>query len=406
MNKNNNKIPEIITYVSSVDHINEALDSGATHLILEDSKCSIRSWSDQFNDSGFSHLHTLYKAIKAQSKQCKISLQCDVMMHQKDICLIEQLIHETAELQIEYVRVQDPGVMMLYKEKRPEQKCCFIQDMGNANSESMLTYSQYMDRQQLSLDITKEDIQKVRQEKSIHYECMVQGPILIQHSQRRYLAGLAEKNQSDAATIIHRIAEDEDYPGRRFTFYDNPHGHFMYAYFDRCLIRNISDLLDLNCEGWIIDARGQSMNYLNTAIHAYAKAAKNETTSSADATRMIQILREECGRAQKPGFFKANLTDKQRYNTHLPNEIEYEKIGRVLDIKKGSRITIEVNRRIEIGDQLSAFHPKCDGLQLPVTQMWAADGNPLTTSSTPALIQIPWKKGIQQHAIIYKVKGD
>ena len=40
MNKNSNKIPEIITYVSSVDHINEALDSGATHLILEDSKCS------------------------------------------------------------------------------------------------------------------------------------------------------------------------------------------------------------------------------------------------------------------------------------------------------------------------------------------------------------------------------
>ena len=79
------------------------------------------------------------------------------------------------------------------------------------------------------------------------FEIQVQGPILIQYSNRRYIAGF--KSQSglkpvnpDTDPIIKKIANDEEFPTRLYPFYDNPHGHFMYLFYDRCLINQIEKL--------------------------------------------------------------------------------------------------------------------------------------------------------------------
>ena len=85
--------------------------------------------------------------------------------------------------------------------------------------------------------------------------------------------------------------------------------------------------------------------------------------------QQLNKLTKVARKAQKPGFFKANQTDKQRYNTHLPNESDYKKIGRVLDIIKGSRLTIEIEEPIDQSQILYAFHPKCDGLHCLVKNM-------------------------------------
>ena len=206
------------------------------------------------------------------------------------------------------------------------------------------------------------------------FECYIQGPILIQHSKRRYLESISEQSPNDAANIIHRIAQDEDYPGRRFDFYDNPHGHFMYAYFDRCLLRHIPELVELDLNGWIIDARGESDEYLSLALAVYQEEYTRYKENLSDYVldrEQLNKLSKVARKAQKPGFFKANQTDKQRYNTHLPNEYEFKKIGRVLDIIKGSRLTIEIEEPIDQSQVLYAFHPKCDGLALSCEKIWS-----------------------------------
>ena len=158
---------------------------------------------------------------------------------------------------------------LLHLQSCPDTNVTFSQEMGNANIHSVKAYASQVTRQQFSLDITYTDMLQFSKNSTTEFECYIQGPILIQHSKRRYLESISEQNPNDAANIIHRIAQDEDYPGRRFDFYDNPHGHFMYAYFDRCLLRHIPELVELDLNGWIIDARGESDEYLSVALAVY-----------------------------------------------------------------------------------------------------------------------------------------
>ena len=96
---------------------------------------------------------------------------------------------------------------------------------------------------------------------------LVQGPILIQYSRRRFLSDLYE---SDPTTPIRLDAEDADLPQRQFTFLNTPFGHFMFAQFHRSLAVYNDKLTSLINTSWLIDARGESTNYFQTALDVYA----------------------------------------------------------------------------------------------------------------------------------------
>ncbi|RAP31955.1 hypothetical protein DID76_01800 [Candidatus Marinamargulisbacteria bacterium SCGC AG-414-C22] len=399
--------PEIITYCGNEQQIDIALAAGADHLILEHSQLSIRSWKNVL-DTSFKQLESLINYVKRKSPNTTIAIQCDLIMHQHHESVLMQLVSELNPACIDYIRVQDAGVLVFFKQQWPAVKTCFIQEMGNANTYSIQSYAKHAERQQLSLDLTYDNVKTIQQTITPHFEWLVQGPILIQHSLRRFMFGLDETDNAENAKrkqAIHRIAQDEDYPGRYFTFYDNEHGHFMYAYFDRSLLKVIPDLVDLGLSGWIIDARGESEEYLAETVAIY-KDARDTFFKSPKSYQCevehLNTIKKVAKRAQKVGFFKANQTDRQRYGTHLPSENEYIKVGRVLDIKKGSRITIDCTEVIHKDDTVYAFHPKTNGLELHCLPLWDIANNVIELSDMNSLVQIPWAKGIQQNSIIYK----
>lgn len=398
------KQPEFITYCATKQRVELAISAGATHLILEHSTYSIRSWTSDFNTDPLKHLNELMTYAKTLNKDIKLSIQCDIILHQQDIAGLKPFAVGINQLKPDYIRIQDPGLISFFKLNCPTIKLTYIQEMGNANTQSIQAYAGHTARQQFSLDVTAKAMKQIQNRVNTEFECYVQGPLLIQHSKRRYLAEMDSNKSYDHASIIHRIAQDEDYPGRRFEFYDNPHGHFMFAYFDRCLLRQIPELVDLHCNGWVFDARGQSDEYLATALTLYKNEYHlylNQKESYALESSKLDQLQLVCKRAQKPGFFKANQTDRQRYNTHLPEDSEYLKIGRVLNIVKGKRLTIELQHDINTTMTLFAFHPKCLGLPIPCNQIWNLNNEVIEQTTGNKLVQLNWVKGIQQHAQVY-----
>ena len=111
---------------------------------------------------------------------------------------------------------------------------------------------------------------------SPEFEIQVQGPILIQYSNRRFMAGFKSQQgqrplDPDSESIITKVANDAEFPSRLYPFYDNPHGHFMYLFYDRCLLNQLDKLKNLPLSGWLIDGRGESDNYFKTALCLYKK---------------------------------------------------------------------------------------------------------------------------------------
>jgi hypothetical protein len=72
------------------------------------------------------------------------------------------------------------------------------------------------------------------------------------HTQR----GESEALPEQLETITHKIAIDPTRKAQKFPFYDNPHGHLMYFWADRCLLKYIIDLVALGLDSWLVDARG------------------------------------------------------------------------------------------------------------------------------------------------------
>ncbi|RAP31271.1 hypothetical protein DID78_01840 [Candidatus Marinamargulisbacteria bacterium SCGC AG-343-D04] len=400
------KKPEIMTYAASKEEISRAVSWGCTHIILDDYAISIRSWSTPKEHDQFESLCSLLRFCKEQHPSIHVSINCDGLIQTRDMALIESLVHCIKELPVDFIRVQDVGLIAYFNEhcSIPVTYCA---EMGNANWPSILAFSKQCSRQNLSLDLPQSSILEIQDKVDTDYDIQVQGPVLIQYSHRRFLAGLSSDiDTPERIQQIHRIAEDDDYPGRRFTFLDNHHGHFMFAYFDRCLLMDIPELCQCNCKGWIIDARGESDNYLQTSLTAYSDALEayfsnpNDYSSSRDIFNTLKA----CGqRPQKPGFFRANQTDRRRYKKISLISEDRPKVGQVIDIIKGKRISIYCSSSIKNTDTLEALHPKIKSCILPCTRMWTMDNKEITEAKSGDCIQIPWVKGIQQLSSLFLV---
>ncbi len=358
----------LTTFASDETMVKSAVGAGVDRLILEDSQLSIRSFSE--NTDNIEALATLARSL---SPTIELSVNCDVLAHHFHLPKIEKLIETMQRCSISLIRIQDPGLMTWLKEKWPDIKIHLATETGNLNLESIRYYSQFADQQTLGNEMPIADIQKAL-EIDTKFEIQVHGPILIQYSYRRFMSGLTGNTKP-----IIRLSQDNQYPGRYYKFYDNEHGHFMYLYFDRCLLKYVRDIQ--NIHSWLIDARGENADYLESALRAF------------------QGIGEPVGpRPFKPGFFRVNNTDQElMLKTHHTDGI----IGTVVDIVPGKCVTLELQKPLKAGDALTVETPEGKSFSYVAEELKSLGGDALESSRPYRLVKIKWKKGFAQRSVVY-----
>ncbi|MGE4170005.1 MAG: peptidase U32 family protein [Candidatus Margulisiibacteriota bacterium] len=340
---------QLSTFCNTQETLQVALASGATHLILEDSKVSVRSFHNDFACPNFDKFLDLANIARAQHPEVDLAINIDLMAHNRHFGSIDQALQTAQKASISTVRVQDIGVMTYVQRHHPSFKIDLATETGNNNIESLGHYA----KQVQTLVLTNEQPAKAiaaLPPLACHLEVQVHGPMLIQYSNRRYMAGFqplrGEKPiDADTPETLRALAEDLDYPGRAFPFYDNPHGHFMFLYFDRCLIGQIDTLSQLPLQRWLVDARGESLAYLETALNAYRiehdrwQLSPNTWEPNASLKEQLETI---ANRPLRPGFFKANQTDQIRQKP-IPID-DALLMGEVVDVIKNKQITVQVKR--------------------------------------------------------------
>ncbi|MDC0037005.1 U32 family peptidase, partial [bacterium] len=240
---------ELITFASTQGQIDSVIKAGATHIILDDPLISIRSWEQPRSFDAFKSLKALIQYINKNYPDSLISIQCDFIYHHHHDEIVGHLIKLLRTCPVNFVRVQDVG---LCKQLSAYVSCVLDAQIGHTSWASVQALKQWATRQCLSMEVPASDINVIHEKAQTRLELVVHGQVCIQYSQRRYLLGhLNPGENNESLTQIHRLAEDEDYPGRRFTFLDNPHGHFMFAYFDRSLLADIALLKQCKLQGWV-----------------------------------------------------------------------------------------------------------------------------------------------------------
>lgn len=388
-------IPEITTYVATLQDVAAVVAAGCNHVIVDDPALSIRSWITPRPYDHLAALTTLLQEIKAAYPTLVVSVNADTLCQMSHHTLIADLERLVAIAPFTYLRVQDVGLLYHFHSRCA---CVFDAQMGNANALGMAGYARFATRQCVPLDLPVGSIRENQEKTKAILEVQVHGSILLQYSYRRFMAG-ASLNTGQSADMeqIERLAEDESYPGRRFTFLDNPHGHFMFAYFDRSLLNDYQTLLDCRLAAWVIDTRGQSHAYRQACIVAY-RAIAEAPAANHEAT--IDRVKQIAPRPLKPGFFRVNQTDKRRFKKGATLlDTNDQCVATVIDLTK-KRVTIACKQLVNIGAQVKVVHPKVTHLEMTISSLWDMDGEPLQQALPQQWVQIPYKKGLQQQALL------
>lgn len=323
----------ISTFASSPEQVVAALSAGADHLIFEHSRLTIRSFYNDDNDLTFTKYLTLSSLAQSILPTVKRSVSIDILPHNEDLPVIESAIYAATRADIHAFRIQDIGVASLIREIDPTAEITLAPEIGYHSARAIRIALRHVDRMCVGNEVSVSTLRALA-DCTDRLETQVQGPIMIQYSYRRYLDGVIHN-----ASTYDRQVSDTEYPGRRVRFFDSPNGTIMFLYFDRCLLRELTHLNELNLGAWLVDCRGESSDYLTTAISTYRQI---EDGHLVDIPTVVSILHQLSGRPQRPGFFLQNNTDQDRDRPLANRDV----LAVVRDAVKGKYLMVEFRESI------------------------------------------------------------
>ncbi|NQY74584.1 MAG: U32 family peptidase [Candidatus Margulisbacteria bacterium] len=394
--------PLLSTFCACTEWAEAAIKAGADHLILEDSKCSIRSYSHDFNTPDFKNVSKMAEKARAINPEILLSFNIDILAHQYHIETIQQLLITLKESNIQTIRLQDPGLVFLVRTIIPDAVFHLSTETGNLNRQSILFHTAQFQRQCLSNELPIKELRDISSSINTELEIQVHGPILIQYSKRRFMSHYLNNKDTQSSVCIRKKAVDHEFKNRTFQFYDNPHGHFMFLHVDRCLIRHVPELVELDLTSLLIDARGESIQYLTQTLMSY-RNERNDYMSNPESYQLKnQVSLDEISpRPLKAGFFKINNTDKDWRNLHPTRSIPHEIIGTVIDVVKNNWLTIELNTDLKIGENYTLLSPERKQRNVQLDCLLDAWGKPIQKGKEHQLVKIKWVKGIVPQSIIF-----
>ena len=154
--------PQLSTFVSSTTEVQMAIEAGASHLIIEDSKVSIRSFKNDFETPGFQKLIDLSDFARSLNPEIVLSANADFLIHDHQIPLLESLIQTMKQAQIPTLRFQDLGIVSYVKTHHPDIRLHFHPEIGFHNSEGIVAVAPKLDYITLSNELPVADLQKIR----------------------------------------------------------------------------------------------------------------------------------------------------------------------------------------------------------------------------------------------------
>ena len=380
----------LVTYVARVEDVDRAIAAGADELILEDSKLAVRSYADDFSTPGFAKYKTLADHARNMRSDIRLTVNIDKLIHDRHLPLLQQAATAIIDAGVQSVRVQDPGVALLFNELG-DFTFQLATETGNNNLSGLRYYADNQlvnfERQVLSNDWELASIHQARAAVSCELEFLVHGPVLLQYTDRRLMAGYDADSADDPDQLAASPQRMADVEGRAYPLYDNPHGHFMYASFDKALYKYAEQLRSCQFDTWLIDARGESADYLICALQAYREIIDAEPR---EAT--YQSLQEQARRHLKPGFFLINNTDYV-FEADAKRHAEKRCLARVVDSIKRKTLVFEVLEPFALG-VYPVRTPEGKEKTLRITHMEDLQGNEIAEANTGDLVKVSWAKGL------------
>ncbi|RAP34303.1 hypothetical protein DID77_01385 [Candidatus Marinamargulisbacteria bacterium SCGC AG-439-L15] len=395
------KQPELVTFASTSQEIQTAINSGIDHLILEDPCLSARC-TEQKIDPSFQSLNKLIQEAKDSKPTLKLSFNSDIMIHDQHFPLLHTLIDVLKKHHIQTIRIQDPGLILFIQAHYPSASIHLATETANNSISSLQTFTELGVKRQVLTNEMPYTVISQLDTLECELELQVQGPILIQYAYRRFMYNALIQQGETPPNAIVKLAEDKDFPKRYFGMIDNHHGHFMFAHFDRCLLTELPNLLKLPLSSWLIDTRGSDNPTAQTLLQTYKRALTTclKSPENWDPAKELNHLKKQIKKPLKPGFFISNKTDSDWRDQHHSKKQSGNLIGKVIHSQKGQSLIIDCITTLDPKTKLVFSTPEHKTIPLAKKEIFTIDENPIQIGKKQTLVRLPWQKGISVGSLL------
>lgn len=322
------------------------------------------------------------------SGENRIILDWDILLTEDGFSHYDAIIKGIDLELFSAIRVQDIGILQ-YVLEHTDLPIQLVLDAGNRNTPGILKWVELvgkrLDRLILSPELSREDLERIRQAIKCPLEILGLGKILLFYSPRNLLSPLF----TGKSGAIEAEGKSEESPHRGFVLIENQHGTFMYNPKDLNVMTYLDDLKTIGIDFLRVDNRGlgeeQQTRLMNKNFSEFV---------------------ENHQRPMIKGFFHKNKTDilfKKLKNQKL-QERNKNYIGDIVDVIKNQQLALNKtnqSRSLKVGDYLQMITPEGKEKEFQITSLLDCVGRELREKEDEGLVIIPYPANLSVKTAVF-----
>lgn len=391
--------PELLSPAGTLTHLRYAFAYGADAVYAGQPRYSLRVRNNSFRD-----VAALAEGIDEARRQGKrFYLASNIAAHNDKVRSYLRDLAPVIELKPDALIMSDPGLIMLVRERWPEQEV-HLSVQANAVNWAAVEFwrRQGIRRVILSRELSLEEVAEIREKvPEVELEVFVHGALCMAYSGRCLLSGymnhrdanqgactnacrwdykgvahttdgagemvpvhkpIAVHNESsvqqyDPFAVRELLLEDPKQAGEFVPVYEDEHGTYIMNSRDLRAVQHVGDLIRMGVHSLKIEGRTKSPYYVARTAQVYRRAIDDALAGKAFDMQLMDELEAMSSRGFTEGFFRRHPPQEyQQYEQGTSMLGSEQLVGEVIDAND-HWLTIDVKNRFGHGDALCIMSP-------------------------------------------------
>ncbi|AOY90047.1 U32 family peptidase [Marinobacter salinus] len=384
------KTPELLAPAGTPEHLETAFAYGADAVYAGQPRYSLRVRNNSFKNvaalgAGIERAHQLGK---------QFYLVSNIAPHNSKVRTYLKDLEPVLELKPDALIMSDPGLIMLVREKWPDQP---IHLSVQANAVNWATVEfwrrQGISRVILSRELALDEIREIRDRvPAMELEVFVHGALCMAYSGRCLLSGYmnhrdanqgactnacrwnykeVQHSQDQTGDLIATSAtnaaqdvepreillEEPNRPGGFIPAYEDEHGTYIMNSKDLRAVQHVAELAKMGIHSLKIEGRTKSSYYVARTTQVYRRAIDEALHGKPFDMSLMDELEALSNRGYTEGFLRRHLPQEyQNYEQGSSYPGSQQVVGAIIN-DDGKWLTIEVKNKFATGDQLELINP-------------------------------------------------
>ena len=392
--------PELLSPAGTLTHLRYAFAYGADAVYAGQPRYSLRVRNNSFRD-----VAALAEGIdEARRQGKKFYLASNIAAHNDKVRSYLRDLEPVIELQPDALIMSDPGLIMLVRERWPDQEV-HLSVQANAVNWAAVEFwrRQGIRRVILSRELSLEEIAEIRRQvPDVELEVFVHGALCMAYSGRCLLSGymnhrdanqgactnacrwdyktvehgtdgagemvplrkpIAVQNESqvqqyDPFAVRELLLQDPKQPGEFVPVYEDEHGTYIMNSRDLRAVQHVGELINMGVHSLKIEGRTKSPYYVARTAQVYRRAIDDAVAGKPFDMQLMEELEAMSSRGFTEGFYRRHPPQEyQQYEQGTSQLGSEQLVGDIVDADD-HWLTIDVKNRFRRGDQLCLMSPK------------------------------------------------